>query len=174
MESAVVDPKERRCGYDFFSLLTVAEWFYGYLTSKNGAPKPFLSRNGYIELAYPLLGVQPRLDDQTGKTVWSVDKPRTDQRLRAAGIDPTSWKISDPKRAAWAWHQLRIARKFSPGQQEILLSSNEPPPNINLELIRERKPLEKLIQEKRLVENRQPVPQQTKRVIAERLGLMRS
>jgi hypothetical protein len=96
MKSAVADAKERLSGYDFFSLLTVTEWFYGYLTGKKGAPKPFLSRNGYIDLAYALIGVRPKLDDRTGKTVWSLDQPRTDQRLRAAGIDPTTWKIIDP------------------------------------------------------------------------------
>jgi hypothetical protein len=53
MESGLVDAKERRSGYDFFSLLTAIKWFYHYLSSDNGAPKPFLSRNGYIELAYP-------------------------------------------------------------------------------------------------------------------------
>jgi hypothetical protein len=174
MESALVDAKERRCGYDFFSLLTVTEWFYAYLTGKNGTPKPFLSRNGYIELAYPLLGVRPKLDDKTGKTLWSLDQPQTLQRLRTAGIEPRTWKIIDPKAACWAWHQLRTAKKYSPDRQAILMNSNEPPPDIHLELIRERKSPEKLIQEKRLVENRQPVPQQTRRVIAEHLALMRN
>jgi hypothetical protein len=117
MESTLVDPKERRCGYDFFSLLTVTKWFYDYLSSNNGAPKPFLSRNGYIELAYPLLGVRPKLDDQTGKTVWSLDQPRTDHRLRAAGIDPRTFEIIDPKAACWAWHQLRTSKRYSPDRQ---------------------------------------------------------
>jgi hypothetical protein len=174
MESAAVDPKERLCGYDFFSLLEVTEWFYDYLTSKNGAPKPFLSRNGYIELAYPLLGVRPKLDDRTGKTVWSLDQPRTLQRLRAAGIDPTTWKIIDPKAAAWAWHQLRVSKRYSPDRQRILMAGSDAPPDINLELIRPRKSPEKLIQEKRLVENRQPVPQQIRAVLAERLRLIRT
>ena len=174
MESAVVDPKERRCGYDFWSLLTVTKWFYDYLSSDNGAPKPFLSRNGYIELAYALIGVRPKMDDRTGKTLWSIDETRADQRLRTAGIDPRTWKIIDPKRAAWAWHQLRTSKRYSPDRQTILMTSTEAPPDINLELIRERKSAARLIFEKQLADNRQPVPQQTRRVIAERLGLLRS
>ena len=174
MESALVDPKERRCGYDFSSLLTVTKSFYHYLSSDNATPKPFLLRNGYIELAYPLLGVQPRLDDQTGKTVWSLDQSRTLHRLRAAGIDPTTFEIIDPKAACWAWHQLRTSKRYSPDRQTILMTSTEAPPDINLELIRERKSAARLIFEKQLADNRQPVPQQTRRVIAERLGLLRS
>jgi hypothetical protein len=173
-ESAIVDPSERIFGFDFPSTLQVAKWLYYYLTSENSVAKPCLSRKGYIGLAHVLIGVQPKLHGKTNKTLWSLDQARADLRLRTAGIDPRTWQIIDPKAACWAWHQLRTAKKYSPDRQAILMNSNEPPPDIRLELIPPRLSPQKLILEKQLAENRQPVPGQTRRVIAERLAFIRN
>jgi hypothetical protein len=59
---AVVEPEERCCGYDFFSMLKVRRLLYAWLASEKIADKPFLPRKGYIELAYSLLGVDSRLE----------------------------------------------------------------------------------------------------------------
>jgi len=173
-ESAIVDPSERIFGFDFPSTLQVAKWLYYYLTSENSVAKPCLSRKGYIGLAHVLIGVQPKLHGKTNKTLWSLDQARANLRLRTAGIDPRTWQIIDPKAACWAWHQLRTAKKYSPDRQAILMNSNEPPPDIRLELIPPRLSPQKLILEKQLAENRQPVPGQTRRVIAERLAFIRN
>jgi hypothetical protein len=173
-ESAFVHPQARICSYDFPSTLQVAKWLYNYLTSENGAPKPCLSRKGYVGLAHALIGVQPKLHGQTNKTLWSLDQARADLRLRTAGVEPRSFEIIDPKRASWAWHQIRSAKKYSPDRQAILMNSNEPPPDIRLELIPPRQSPQKVIHEKQIAEKRQPVPGQTRHVIAERLALIRS
>jgi hypothetical protein len=152
-ESAIVDPKERICSYDFWSMLKVAKkCLYDYLLSENGTPKPCLSRKGYLQLGHALLGVQPKLDHRSNKTLWSLDQARADHRLRTAGIDPGTWQIIDPKAACWAWHQLRTAKQYSPDRQATLMSSNEPPPDIRLELIPPRQSPQKLILEKQLAE----------------------
>src|SRR6516162_1027294 len=133
-ESAFVHPQARICSYDFPSTLQVAKWLYHYLTSENGTPKPCLSRKGYVGLAHALIGVQPKLHGKNNKTLWSLDQARADHRLRSAGIDPRNFEITEPKRAAWSWHQIRSAKKFSPDRQAILMSSTETPPDIRLEL----------------------------------------
>jgi len=117
----------------FDELLEVARFVRAYLAWQNGRPKVPLIKT-YIRLAMHLVGTERR--QSTGGPLYrprwylTKDKRGTDQRLRAAGIDPQTWEIIDERAAAWAWHQLRTTKYFSVKKQVMLMSGvrGDPPP----------------------------------------------
>src|SRR6516162_8499862 len=130
-------------GYGFFDVLEVGQWLLDYLgpqKDRGGLPdRPPLAGAMNIDLAKSLLGVTTRLSKKTGKPVMRLagkDIKRCHRRIRSAGIDPESFKVVDPKAAAWFWFQVRTHKGhfYSEKEQFRLMISRENVPDINIAL----------------------------------------
>jgi hypothetical protein len=129
-------------GYGFFDVLEVARWLLDYLGPEKGGglpDRPPLAGAMNIDLAKSLLGVTTRRSKKTGRPVMRLagkDIQRCHRRIRSAGIDPESFKVVDPKAAAFFWFQIRTHRGhyYSEKEQFRLMASGENPPDLDTAL----------------------------------------
>jgi len=91
------------------------------------------------KLAGSLIGMRKFKCEWSGKCQWALQgSPAwSDNRLRSAGIDPVTWRITDKRRAAFAWQQLRTdPHHYSASRQEILVGdANNETPDLHVPLI---------------------------------------
>jgi hypothetical protein len=110
--------------YKSSGLIEVAQLLRAYLTCNHGGPKTVLSRQ-YLKLAKALILTSTKRDK------WTLFDPAgVAERLEAAGLNPLSMEVEDPKRWAWAWYQLKTTSRFSMKKQIALMASSQEPPPI--------------------------------------------
>lgn len=110
--------------------LEVARALKEYLYADNLRPKPIWFRN-YVRMAARLM----RVDINKRLGAWFISYPSyLRKRLDAAGIDLDTFQITDERKAAWTWYQLRTNCLFSEKFQWEALRG-EHPEALNLKLM---------------------------------------